>query len=176
MRAGNAIRALAAAAAIAAVSGVTSDALAQTPAGRGPGAGQPAGRPAGGVQVVSRSYDMKAISTQPTLPDDVYRGRAIWMQRCAYCHDGVGQPSYETMGPWLGAETVQKYGEDAVKAFISFGADKMPGFQYALKPTQMNDVVAFMKTIPATTRPTADQLAGRLPGAAPGAGGGNSGD
>ena len=42
----------------------------------------------------------------------------------------------------------------------------MPGFQYALKPAQVNDLIAFMKTVPATTKPTPDQLAGRGPGGA----------
>ena len=157
MRAGSAIRALAAAAVVVAASGAGSAAMAQAAGGQG------AARPAG-VQVVKRPYDMKAISAQPTIPDDVYRGRTVWQQRCAYCHDGVGQPSYQTFGPWLGAETLTKYGEEGVRAFIAAGTEKMPGFQYALKPAQVNDLIAFVKTIPSSTKPTPDQLAGRGPG------------
>ena len=161
MKAGTAICVAAAAAVMAAGSGAFAIALAQAPQGAGQGAARPAG-----VQVVKRPYDMKAISAQPTLPDDAYRGRTIWQQRCAYCHDGVGQPSYQTFGPWLGAETLTKYGEEGVRAFIAAGTERMRGFQYALKPAQVNDLIAFIKTIAPTTKPTPDQLAGRGPGGA----------
>ena len=151
------MRGLVAVAAAMAVAGAAPNAAAQQTV---------SGRPAGsaGVQVIKRPYDMKAVSSQPALPDDVYRGRSVWLQRCAYCHDGVGQPSYNTMGPWLGAETLTKYGEEAVRTFIDYGTERMPGFQYALKPAQVNDLIAYLKTIPASTKPTPDQLAGRMPG------------
>jgi mono/diheme cytochrome c family protein len=111
-----------------------------------------------------RPYDMKALANAPTPPEDVHRGRAIWLQRCAYCHDGVGQPSYNTLGPWIGAETVTKYTEEGVKAFVSVGTDRMPGFAHTLKPAQMNDIVAFLKTRGDDTKPTAAQLTGKAPG------------
>jgi mono/diheme cytochrome c family protein len=96
-----------------------------------------------------RPYDMKALANAPTPPEDVHRGRAIWLQRCAYCHDGVGQP---------------RYTEEGVKAFVSVGTDRMPGFAHTLKPAQMNDIVAFLKTRGDDTKPTAAQLTGKAPG------------
>lgn len=119
-----------------------------------------------GVKVVTRPYDIAAMTRPHGLPDTVYRGRAIFMQRCAYCHDGVGQPSYKTFGPWLDPEVTAGLGDAGVRMFVTQGTDNMPGFQYALTPAQIDDVIAYVKTIPASSKPTEDQLAGRLPGAA----------
>src|SRR5579863_7012778 len=66
--------------------------------GRG-GAGQPQGDPTK-ITVTPYMYDTKLLLSIPVPPDNVYRGRTIWLERCALCHDGVGQPNYHTMGPW----------------------------------------------------------------------------
>lgn len=113
-----------------------------------------------------RPYDMKRLTSEAALPDDVYRGRTLWLQRCAYCHDGVGQPSYNTLGPWIGAETVQKYTEEGVKTFVGVGTDRMPGFNAAFKPQQFSDIIAFLKTRGPETKPTKAQLDGKAPGQA----------
>jgi cytochrome c len=118
------------------------------------------------LKVTPRVYDKKVLMSAPVLSEEAQIGRALWLQKCAYCHDGVGQPTYKTMGPWLGAETVQTRGEAAIKAFINSGTMRMPGFKYALDGTQMDDLLAYIKTITADQKPTAAQLAGR--NAAPG--------
>jgi mono/diheme cytochrome c family protein len=120
--------------------------------------------PNSGVKVQTRPYDIAALVKPHGLPDNVYRGRAIFMQRCAYCHDGVGQPSYNTLGPFLDPDLLAPIGDAGVRMFITQGTDNMPGFQYALTPAQIDDVVAYVKTIPSSAKPTEDQLAGRLPG------------
>lgn len=122
------------------------------------------------VTVIKRPYDHAALVQPSRLSDAEYRGQAIWLQRCAFCHDGRGNISYNTMGPWLGAETLQTLPDVAFRAIVSAGTERMPGFSAALQPKQMDDLIAFIKTIPASTKPTADQLAGRLPGAAGNAG------
>jgi mono/diheme cytochrome c family protein len=118
--------------------------------------------------VIKRPYDRAQLVKASTLSEAEYRGRTVWLQRCAYCHDGVGNISYNTMGSWLGAETVQVLTEPAMRAIIAAGTERMPGFAYALQPKQVDDLLAFIKTIPASTKPTADQLAGRLPGGSAG--------
>jgi len=132
----------------------------------GPGAPAPISPDAKTVplKVTVRVYDKKALLSAPVLPEEAQIGRAIWLQKCAYCHDGVGQPTYKTMGPWLGAETVQMRGEPAFKAFINGGTMRMPGFSYALDAKQMDDLLAYIKTITADQKPTAAQLAGRNAG------------
>ena len=147
------------------VTGVATVASAMQAGGRGGGA--PAGDPTK-VTVIKRPYDRAPLIKPSTLTDAEYQGRTIWLQRCAYCHDGVGNISYNTMGPWLGAETVQTLTEVAFRAIVAAGTERMPGFSYTLKPKQVDDLMAFIKTIPASTKPTADQLNGRLPGGAAG--------
>ena len=130
--------------------------------GGGRGGAAPPGDPAK-ITVTATVHNMKKLQSEAIPPDDVYRGRTLWVQRCAFCHDGVGQPTYKTMGLWLGAETVQKVGETAMRAIINAGTLRMPGFRYTLKPQQMDDLFAFLKTITSDQKPTAAQLAGTPP-------------
>jgi mono/diheme cytochrome c family protein len=117
------------------------------------------------ITVVKRAYDTQQLLSAPVLSDEAYRGRTIWLQRCAYCHDGVGQPSYHTMGSWLGAETVQLLTEPAIRAIVAAGTERMPGFSDALTPQQVGAIIAFLKTVPSSQKPTPAQLAGRAEGA-----------
>lgn len=114
------------------------------------------------IKVTQRVYDKKVLlASHPALTESEQTGRAIYQRRCAYCHDGVGQPSYKTMGDWLGDETVQSLGVDAMKAFINSGTVRMPGFQYELDNKQMDDLIAFIRTIPSSDKPTQSQLEGK---------------
>jgi mono/diheme cytochrome c family protein len=133
--------------------------------GRGGGRGAPAGAPADPTKIAVevKVHDMKRLQSEPIPPDNVYRGRALWLERCAFCHDGVGQPTYKTMGPWLGAETVQTVGETSLRAIINAGTPRMPGYRYTLKPEQLDDLFAFLKTVGPETKPTPAQLAGTPP-------------
>lgn len=107
--------------------------------------------------VTKRAYDIPALIRQAQVPQDVFRGRVLWIQRCALCHDGVGQPTYHTMGPWLDAGIVSSLGEPAVRAIIAAGTATMPEFRYDLTARQVSDLLAFLKTV--TWKPTAAELA-----------------
>ena len=113
------------------------------------------------LKIVKRDYDTKALLATPPLTESQVKGRALWLQRCAYCHDGVGQPTYKTMGDWIGAETVKSLGDDAFKAFVNTGTVRMPSFKYDLDSQQLDDVIAFLKTVPSTQKPTQNQLDGK---------------
>jgi mono/diheme cytochrome c family protein len=113
------------------------------------------------VKVTKRVYDKKVLLSALALSESEQTGRAIFQQKCAYCHDGVGQPTYKTMGDWIGGETVQALGADAMKAFINVGTVRMPGFQYTLNSKQIDDLIAFIKTIPSTEKPTQNQIDGK---------------
>ena len=116
------------------------------------------------VKLTTRDYDKKILLSAPALPESALRGRALWVQRCAYCHDGLGTPSYKTMGQWLGAETVQQLGEDKVRVFISAGSPRMPSFKYDLDSQQVDDLITFLKTVPSSQKPTESQLEGKASG------------
>lgn len=97
------------------------------------------------LKVVNVAYDMAKLLQPSTLSDDALRGRVIWQQRCAFCHDGVGTPTYNTLGPYLEAELVQKRGDAALREKILKGSSTMPGFQYGLSAPQVDHVMAFLK-------------------------------
>src|SRR5579871_1307883 len=59
------------------------------------------------IKVTQRAYDMKKLLAAPALSPEATAGRALWQQRCAYCHDGMGQPTYKTMGSWIDSDTVK---------------------------------------------------------------------
>ena len=115
------------------------------------------------LKTYKRGYDMAKLlaSENAPLSEEVRKGRNVWLQRCAYCHDGVGTPTYNTFGPYLDAELVQSRGDAAVRAKILNGSARMPGFQYALRASQVDQVMAFLKTTGPDQKPTADQLEGK---------------
>lgn len=115
------------------------------------------------VKVTRRSYDLKAIAASAVVPEQVRLGRSVWLQRCAYCHDGVGQPSYATMGGWIGAPTIAEITEEGFIAFVQGGTERMPGFSHALDDRQIAALIAFLKTVGPELKPTEAQLAGKSP-------------
>jgi mono/diheme cytochrome c family protein len=110
--------------------------------------------------VTKSAYDIPDLIKQLQVPEVVFRGRVLWVQRCALCHDGVGQPSYHTMGPWLDADIVKSMGEPAVRAIIATGTASMPEFRYDLDAQQVSDLLAFLETV--TWKPTPAELAVKL--------------
>jgi mono/diheme cytochrome c family protein len=144
--------------------GASAQALPPSPQNDGPSARFPGRQVTGPIVVTSRDYDLKALTAPPAVPEAAVRGRAVWVQQCAWCHDGVGQPNYKTMGPWLSADLLKTPGEDKVRAYIGKGSARMPGFQYALKPQQMDELIAYLKTVGPDQKPTAAQLAGKAEG------------
>ena len=118
------------------------------------------------VQVLTRVYDLSKLTHEPKVPEAVFRGRVLWVQKCAFCHDGLGQPTYKTMGPWLDQDLVKTMTDDAVRVLIQYGTARMPGFRYGLSPSQVDDLLNFLKTVPASDKPTPGQIAGKSEGGA----------
>src|ERR1700720_1078035 len=101
------------------------------------------GRSANRITVSKRVYDKRLLLAKPQLSEAALKGRGLWVQRCAYCHDGVGTPTYRTLGPWLDAETVgTAEGEAFVRKQIASGSARMPGFRYTLQPEQVDQIIA----------------------------------
>jgi hypothetical protein len=97
-------------------------------------------------KVVRTNYDMEALASLSSLSESEMNGRKLFIQRCALCHDPLGQPSHpNTPGPWLNNETVQKLGEVNVQNKIMVGSRRMPGWQYALTQTQIEQIIAYLK-------------------------------
>ena len=95
------------------------------------------------------------------------------MSRCALCHDPVGQPGRRALGPWLDAELVTRKGEAAVRTHILNGSAAMPGFQHQFETSDIDQIIAYLKTVPPDAGPTAPaatttSAAARRPPSGPG--------
>jgi mono/diheme cytochrome c family protein len=96
--------------------------------------------------------------TARNLTDREARGKHLFLQNCSLCH----LATYAKMADWKEADsTPRPVGprltsvlkdatpgkEKGVRIVILNGSDKMPGFQYALQPKQVDDLIAYMKTL-----------------------------
>ena len=93
---------------------------------------------------------------QPTDPgaalnDTQKMGQRLFYQSCVVCHTKP-QITSGQYGPVLSKETLGGQ-EDALRSFISDGTPRMPGFKFQFEPTQINAIVAYLKTVPAPTPP-----------------------
>ncbi|OFW09612.1 MAG: hypothetical protein A3G20_01930 [Acidobacteria bacterium RIFCSPLOWO2_12_FULL_59_11] len=95
------------------------------------------------------------FKANPNLTEQEARGEHWFLQRCGLCHlghysktDPVGYPTNmggtSLEGLFKGA-TPEK--ERAVREFIGRGSLNMPGFQYALEPKELDELIAYMKTL-----------------------------
>lgn len=82
-------------------------------------------------------------------------GRRLFMQNCSLCHLSrpdnrkSTEPGSAYGGDLTGLFTGQKpMTDEAVQAFIQRGLpEKMPGFEYGLRPEEINDIIAYLKTL-----------------------------
>ena len=77
-------------------------------------------------------------------------GLRLFLQRCSICHLGVS-PRYQTFGPLLHKEVIAVRGDEAVRKKIMEGSQTMPGFQYILKPADLDHIVSYLKALPKET-------------------------
>jgi mono/diheme cytochrome c family protein len=85
------------------------------------------------------------------LNDDARRGEGLFLQRCSLCHLPrklkFGSPP--VIGPSLNGQ-FKDAGPDQMKIlrnFILKGGPDMPGFQYGLEPKEVDDLIAYLKTL-----------------------------
>jgi mono/diheme cytochrome c family protein len=96
----------------------------------------------------------KSAATAPgveKLSDDARRGEGLFLQRCSLCHLPrklkFGSPP--VIGPSLSGQ-FKDAAPDQVKilrGFILEGGPDMPGFQYGLEPKDVDDLIAYLKTL-----------------------------
>ena len=89
-------------------------------------------------RVTAIDYDMRKAATPPSLSQVELEGKKLFVQRCALCHDLLGQPATTTVGPWLDVETVKSRGEEAVRQKIMNGSRRMPGWKYTFAAPQID--------------------------------------
>jgi mono/diheme cytochrome c family protein len=91
---------------------------------------------------------MKKIVQPSKLSADQLEGRRLVVQRCAYCHDQAG-PS----APWLDGDRIKALGEEGYREKIMKGSRRMPGWQYALSTEQLDQIMAYLKTVSPGDKP-----------------------
>jgi mono/diheme cytochrome c family protein len=92
-----------------------------------------------------------APSTPAKLTEQETRGENLFRQRCSLCHLPrklkFGSPA--VIGPDL-AGLFKEAGPDKMKLLkgsILKGSPNMPGFQYGLEPKEVDDLIAYLKTL-----------------------------
>jgi mono/diheme cytochrome c family protein len=85
------------------------------------------------------------------LNDTQKMGQRLFYQSCVVCHTKP-QITSGQYGPVLSKDSLNGQ-EDVMREFISNGTTRMPGFRFQFEPTQINAIVAYLKTVPAPTPP-----------------------
>jgi len=85
------------------------------------------------------------------LRDDARRGEGLFLQRCSICHLPrklkFGSPP--VVGPSLSGQFKDASPDQmkVLRGFILKGGPDMPGFQYGLAPNEVDDLIAYLKTL-----------------------------
>lgn len=127
--------------ALGVIAGLSGQGLAQGPS------------PAPPPKVETTVYDMSKLVAPPTLAPNELEGKRLFVQRCALCHDLLGQPASTTVGPWMDQTTVKARGEAAIRQKIMDGSRRMPGWKHTFDAQQVDAVIAYMKTVTPEMRP-----------------------
>jgi mono/diheme cytochrome c family protein len=91
---------------------------------------------------------VQGTSAEPASPldDKQLLGMRLFNQSCRVCHTKpqLTSPLY---GPELSQSSAGGQ-ESVMRDVISNGTPRMPGFKYHFEPTQIEAIVAYLKTIP----------------------------
>lgn len=96
----------------------------------------------------------KPVATAPAaekLNEQEMRGQGLFLQRCSLCHLPrklkFGSPP--VIGPSLSGQFKDATPDQLkiLRGFILKGGPDMPGFQYGLEPKEVDDLIAYLKTL-----------------------------
>src|SRR5262245_31388044 len=73
-------------------------------------------------------------------------GQTLFTQSCGVCPP-TPQITANTFGPTLSKESAGGR-EDVMRATITNGTPRMPGFKHTFEPAQIDAIVAYLKTVP----------------------------
>jgi mono/diheme cytochrome c family protein len=103
------------------------------------------------VELRARSSATSPSPPPAKLTEEARRGEGLFLQRCSICHLPrklkFGSPP--VIGPSLSGQ-FKDAGPDQMKVlrgFILKGGPDMPGFQYGLEPSEVDDLIAYLKTL-----------------------------
>jgi mono/diheme cytochrome c family protein len=90
-----------------------------------------------------------AQQTDDTLNDTQKLGRQVFAQSCGVCHLPPAINA-RTFGPGLSKDTAGG-SDEVIRGVISEGTPRMPGFKHYLQRGEIDAIIAYLKTVPATT-------------------------
>ena len=95
----------------------------------------------------------QSASAQNNLSPQLAHGRQILTQNCNICHlpQNPGSPTY---GPRL-SKTTANGDDNLMREVILNGLVRMPAWKYTLNTTDVNDIIAYVRTLPEPPAPTA---------------------
>ena len=87
-----------------------------------------------------------AAYAQSDLNETQAKGRQLLAQSCGICHLAPSMGA-KTYGPVLHKGTVGG-SDEAMRAIISMGTERMPAFRYYLSAPDIDAIIAYVKTVP----------------------------
>jgi len=75
-------------------------------------------------------------------------GRQVFAQSCGICHL-TPQINARTYGPLLSKDTAGG-SDEVIRGLISEGTPRMPGFKHYLARAEIDAIIAYLKTVPAS--------------------------
>jgi mono/diheme cytochrome c family protein len=104
------------------------------------------------AQSPGKSAEQKKDQATVSPAGDAARGKTAYQRNCAICHHSAS--SAKKIGPGLKGVYKQKtfadgraVTDDNMRAWIEDGGEDMPQFKNTLKPQQILDLIAYMKTL-----------------------------
>lgn len=101
--------------------------------------------------MLAQSKPAMAPTATEKLDEQATRGQGLFLQRCSLCHLPrklkFGSPP--VIGPGLSGQFKDAAPDQLkiLRGFILKGGPDMPGFQYGLEPKEVDDLIAYLKTL-----------------------------
>lgn len=94
------------------------------------------------------TQDAFAQQADDTLNDTQKLGRQVFAQSCGVCHlpPAINARTY---GPGLSKDTAGG-SDEVIRGVISEGTPRMPAFKHYLQRGEIDAIIAYLKTVPAT--------------------------
>ena len=94
------------------------------------------------------TQDAFAQQADDALNDTQKLGRQVFAQSCGVCHlpPAINARTY---GPGLSKDTAGG-SDEVIRGVISEGTPRMPGFKHYLQRGEIDAIIAYLKTVPAT--------------------------
>ena len=91
---------------------------------------------------------------KPGLSEAELKGKKLFLQRCSICHlpplyeDESVRPYGPTLDGYLRSPELETRAREAIRN----GGPRMPGFQYGLQPSEIDNIIAYMKTMKSASK------------------------